>query len=307
MKWLPFFIGLLVFYSCQTITKKNKQPEVLVDSGRAEISGYKNSGDSVYWEEKGEWVLQSRKEFLLREPLRIFISDDSADAIDKMITAIIDTMRVISLPYVFSEKVISEYDSMHDRLSKDHVYKGGSYTIRLKADDFFDHSKRRLFINGLELLPGKDIDTSISWSGFPDDIGLDKGDFRIMKFANKEYLYLRGYIEKCNGIGCGYSYHILYDPVIRKAMIIDQFRICDFKLGVDPVTQSPVFMKMEDTELAPPNYAIDEEGKAYLFNRSGKIVPYTSSVKKQYYLKAYARDDNFDTLYVLDGVFPGLH
>ena len=87
-------------------------------------------------------------------------------------------------------------------------------------------------------------------------------------------------------------------------MAIAQFRLREFRIGYDKVNQAPVFMMMDDTELALPGYAFDQEGKAYIFNRAGKVVPAIDKKGKQYYLKAYARDRNYDTLYVLEGNFP---
>lgn len=306
MKWFLFLFVVIGIPACRT--KKNRvtaQPPVAIDSTIARsVSQTYSEPDSVYWERNGTGVMQSRKDFRAIKPVRIFISDSVASSYDKMMAAYVDTAKVISYHAPFTEEITHTDDAQQNPVTTQYIYRYGSYKVKVIEKETDDERTVKLFVNGKELKPGKDIDTSESWSGFSEDIHFDPSSFSVIRIPGKEYLYLRGELYKCNGIGCGFSYHLLYDPVIGKAVIVEQFRIQKFLIGYDNKSKSPVFMVMEDSELAPPGYAIDHEGRAFIFSRSGKVLPATGSNGKQYYVKGYGWDTYFDTIYVVEGHLP---
>lgn len=305
MKRLLFLLLVIYAAACQPKREHSRQsPPVITDSVIPPplVSSEDPPPDSLYWERDGEYIRQSRRDFLSIKPLYVFTGNDKEPAYYKMIAAMIDTTGIVVYQAKLSEKETGDDNDQQRPVIS--VYTYGSYKVKIIAQEREDERHVRLFINNKELKPGKDIDTTASWGGFEEAIELEPSSLRSIKIGGKEYLYFTGYIYKCNGIGCGISYHLLYDPVIEKAMLVDQFRIQRFLIGYDKKSRSPVFIKMEDTELAPGGYAFDYEGRAYVFSRSGKVLPATDKNNKPYYLKGYARDKSYDTIYIVEGNFP---
>lgn len=103
-------------------------------------------------------------------------------------------------------------------------------------------------------------------------------------------------------MGCGASYSLLYDPAIKKAMILQQFR-CDFIKGYDKKNNTPVFINMNAFHEQSDDYRCYlTSGKVYRFTQTGKVKPVRDKAGKQIEFTAYSK--NVDSaVHVIKGNF----
>lgn len=115
--------------------------------------------------------------------------------------------------------------------------------------------------------------TSLSDTGFINLIAIDPESCFLMKFGTKEYLLLNGYIEMCTGMACGVSFYLLYDPVIKNAMLLEQFR-CDLIAGYDRKQNTPILINMNSFHEQSDEYlCYITSGRVYRFTQAGKAKP----------------------------------
>jgi hypothetical protein len=182
------------------------------------------------------------------KPQAIFISNEKTNAFRKMIATAIDTTGVIVIPTLFSDTTIIKYDKDQNPVSSRQICKNNRFTIILFDQDFNSNKPRKLFINDRELRAGIEIDTTVSGTFYENNIEINGRDCALLQFGTKEYLLITGSIQNCTGTACGVSFYFLYDPVIKKAMLLQQFR-CEFIAGFDKRYNTPVFIDMiENTE-----------------------------------------------------------
>jgi len=237
------------------------------------------------------------------KPQAVFISDEKVNAFRKMIATAIDTTGVTVIPTLFSDTSIIKYDKDQNPVSSRQICKNNRFTIVLFDQDFNSYKPRKLFINGKELRAGIEIDTSISGTFYSDNIEINGGDCALMKFGTKEYLLITGSFQNCTGTACGISYYLLYDPVIKKAMLLQQFR-SEFIAGYDKRYNSLVFIDM--IENAGYNYLYQcfmFSGKIYRFEHSGKIKRMLNNTGEQFHFTAFSRQGD-DTISLIGGNLP---
>jgi len=245
--------------------------------------------------------VHKRDSFYAIKPITTFISDAKGDAYKKLIATIIDTNGVTRIPLKFTDTTISKFDRNNGPFCIRDIYKNNRFVVEVLSPDE-EHGPRRLFINGHELRAGIEIDTSISGSAYTDDIDFSLEEFALLKFGEKEYLFLAGNIYHCNGMGCGVVYYILYDPATRKAMLLKQFRT-EFITGYDKATHSPVFIDVGDEGWRFVNLykGFIYSGKAYRLDHTMKIKRALNNAGKQYHFTAYSRNGG-DTIVLIKGI-----
>ena len=248
-------------------------------------------------------LAHERDSFMAIKPLTIFHSDEKGDALDKMIAAMIDTTGFIKTPLLLSDTTIYKYAKNHDLISSRQICKNTQFVIEIRSREIEPYGPRRLYINGHELRPGIELDTSLSGSAYSDNIEMETSYCTLMKFGAKEYLQLTTSINRCNGMGCGVRYYILYDPILRKGMLLEQFR-SDFYTGYDKKTHSPVFIDLyQSWETQPYAGGIMFSGKIHRLNRSNHIQRMLDKTGKQFYFRAHSK--NFDdTITIFEGNLP---
>jgi hypothetical protein len=285
--------------------RPKKQPAVSVvknDTTRVALdtvipnTGWDPVKDSIH-------TKRQRDSFYAILPIKVFGTDEKGDAYKKMIAAMIDTGGISKTPLTFSDTSIYAYDKDQIPVKRRYIYRNKRFVVEVYDRNLY-YGPKELYINGRKLKAGREIDTSLSGTFYIDNIDLNPHEFAIFKFGNKEYLYLSGNIEKCNGSGCGVSYYILYDPVIRKGMLLQQFR-SEFIVGFDSKANTPVFLNMLE---GPSGYntmcdCFLYSASLYRFNRSGKIQAVKNNTGKQYYFDGYYKNES-DSIFLIEGNLP---
>ena len=242
-----------------------------------------------------------RDSFYAIRPVKVFSTDEKGEAYYKMIAAMIDTTGITKTPVAFSEKLISKKDKDGYPELRRRIYKNSHFLINVYYEQ--EYGSRRFYINGRELRPGREIDTSLSGTSYIDYLEIYADNFAMIKFGTKEYLFFSGGVEKCNGMGCGVGFYILYDPVIEKGMVLQQFR-SEFLIGFDRKNNTPLFIDMdESSRYYGPYGCFMYYGKVYRLNHSGKIQAVTNKSGQQYYFSGHSGNDS-DSILITDGNFP---
>ncbi|MFT3822911.1 MAG: hypothetical protein QM731_03285 [Chitinophagaceae bacterium] len=228
--------------------------------------------------------------FYAIKPRAVFRGDEKTDGFYSMVAALIDTVNVTKTPLSFSDTTIYTYNKKQQPVSRRDVYKSNRFVIELLDPDVEGGTAKQLFINGRKLRAGIEVDTSVSGASYTKMLGINADDCRLMKIGNKEYLFIAGEIDNCNGMGCGVRYYILYDPRIHKAMLLQQFR-ADFVVGYDGQYKTPVFFDLaSQDELNGYFQCFLSSGTLHRFDAAGKIKPVTDPMGKQYSFNAYSKD-----------------
>jgi hypothetical protein len=168
------------------------------------------------------WRQHQRDSFYAIQPQAVFITDKKSQALRKLIAAAIDTGGVTIRPIKFADTIINTYDKAGNPVSERHIYKSKRFTIEVTDRDLNEFAPNKIIVNGLELRPGIELDTTIYYyDEYFYHFTLYDDRCAIMKFGNKDYLFLTGGIGNCTGMACGVQFFILYDPVIRKAMVLE--------------------------------------------------------------------------------------
>lgn len=235
------------------------------------------------------------------KPVAVFVDDKQGNRFDKMVARIIDTNGVVTKKAVFTDTIIDTYSKEGAVVSERCIIKTKGYVVTFYYRNVMsDDRQLKIYINGRELKPGRDIDTIGSIFCF-DRISIAAEGCAVLRFGDKEYLLLVGEMWGCNGLACGLSYYMLYDPAIKKAMLLQQFR-SDFYYGYDAVAQTPVFIDMATNTDNPLCNNFLFAGKAYRFNRRGKIEPLLTKTGKQCFFDGY--NNLKDSVFVTKALFP---
>lgn len=248
--------------------------------------------DSLEWQHK----LDS---FYAIKPIITYTYDTNHEALDKLIADVIDTTGVNTTPLTFSDTIIEKWNKKGDLTYHRQLLKNSRFTVELV--DAGPNNQREIIINGYTLRKGPVLDTSVSGAEDTDYIEIQSGQCALLKFGAKEYLLLTAGLEKCNGIGCGVRFYILYDPVIKKAMILQQFRSA-FYAGFDKKNKTPVFIDMENYERNELYRCFLTAGNVYQFTHTGKVKPVLNKAGKQIEFTAWAKDPD-SPLHVIKGNF----
>lgn len=236
------------------------------------------------------------------KPIAVFVTDNKTKAFRKMVSRLIDTSNITITPLHFTETLRAG----KTRNSKQRIYTNARFTIKQLVPEFNSQLDRQLFINGHELRPGIEIDTTLSGSFYVNTFRFYEEEISIMKFGSREYLRIDGGLENCNGMGCGIAFYLLYDIALKKGMLLQQFRN-DFVVGYNQQRQTPLFINMGDD-----NTWFDGlcecwrlSGDVYRFTRTGNIQAATDAGGKQYAFEAFScAEEDGDTIKVVAGNLP---
>jgi hypothetical protein len=245
----------------------------------------------------------TRDSFYAIQPQAVFITDKKSQAFRKLIAAAIDTSGVTITPIQFSDTTIRTFDKEENLVSVRNIYKSNRFTVQVFDRNVEQFIPKKISVNGHELRAGIEIDTSLYYDKYFYHFDLSNEECAIIKFGNKDYLFLTGGIGNCNGMACGVNFYILYDPVIRKGMLLQQFR-SEFIAGYDKKTKTPLFVDMSGAnEYNDLLQCFMIEGKIYRLNGNCKAKPVTDKAGKQLYFTAYSKDDP-DTVKLIAGNLP---
>jgi hypothetical protein len=299
MKWLPFLLLVVIIASCNSSAKKEADQTVPPpDSLTAVMDSTTGIVNYNHKEDSARRKLE-RDSFYSIPVIRKFTGKDDNDAVNQVIASMIDTTGVTKTPVKFTGEWNRDYAKDSSPVNRYSVFTNASWKIKVTIDDKED--TRRIFINNRELKPGRDLDTTLADDWWITSFEIEEDGFYSMKFGNKNYLLITGYVHMCNGTGCGISYYLLYDPSNHKAMLLQQLR-SEFITGYDSKTKSPLFIDNESKGYDWDLKVFRCAGKAYRFNASGKIQKYTDGRGKQYFYNGYGSDAD-TTLRIFEGNF----
>ncbi|MBO9636120.1 MAG: hypothetical protein J7578_23655 [Chitinophagaceae bacterium] len=229
--------------------------------------------------------------FFSVKPVAVFISDKTGDGLQKLTASFIDTTGIILHPLVSQKKSVRQIDKDSLRYSYTWVKGQQRFNVQvIRPAEAIHDDPRKILINGKLLRPGLELDTSLVDSGYEAVILIDSAI--LMTFGSKEYLYLTGHVDDCNGIGCSLFYNILYDPAAHKGMIAQQFR-SDLTMGYDRENDQPVFIYNEGyNDMDNQLRAVLLSGKVYSWNAKDGVKPFLNRKKQQLQFEGYFKYDN---------------
>lgn len=292
----PFTILLLLaFMAC----KQKKQPAAVIVQPLTDTAVAPFNRMHSY--EDPNWIQHQQDSFYAIKPQAVFITDNKTEAFRKLIAAAIDTSGVTITPIQFSDTAIRTYDKEGNAVSERSIYKNKQFTVQVFDPNLEEFAPKKIYINGQELRAGIEMDTSVYYDEYFYHFDLYNDECAIMKFGNKDYLFLSGYISNCSGMACGVNFYILYDPVIRKAFLLQQFR-SEFIAGYDQKNKTPLFIDMSGSynELLQ---CFIRAGKVYRLNHNCKAKQVTNKAGKPLHFTAYSKVD-YDTVKLIAGNLP---
>jgi len=304
MKMLPFFMLIFSIFSCSR--KDNKQQEKvpaaidsiipLFDTSIVPSNPYDHDADSIY-------IQRQRDSFYSIKPEYVFTTTGNISSFDKLTAAAMDTSKAITVNHGFTLVESYTYNKDSMPLSKTATYSGRNYTIKVVTKDLEDYQQKQIFINDKRMIWGRDIDLSLTRSDISYAIALSPEDCKLIRFRGKEFLYLQGYIEKCNGKGCNVNYYLLYDPVLRKAIAVEQYMSRQLNVGKFGTNSQLGFLVFDNYDQNYLYQCFPVAAKAYLFSENGKIIPAKNKQGKQYYFDGYVIA-NPDSIRIIKANFP---
>lgn len=235
------------------------------------------------------------------KPIAVFTSTAKAEAYANLIYHFIDTTGVTQIPFNFSSQTIYTYNKNQEPVARTRIYRSKRFVIKIFSPSVSEYLPQKLYINGREMRAGIEIDTSLSGSFYIDNIDLNPEECKLMIFGNRELLFLHGGIEKCVGSSCGVNYYILFDPLLQKAVLLQQFR-STFVAGYDAKNKVPVIL-IQSNDLNFFYNIFIAAGKVYYLDRFGKIQSSVDNRNQQYYFNAYS-PDGIDTMILTEGNIP---
>jgi hypothetical protein len=234
--------------------------------------------------------------FYAIRPARKFAGKDNNESFAQMIAAMIDTTHVIRAAEKFTAEWLHDYGKDSTMINQRAIFTNESYEIKVTTSD--KERIRRIFINGRELIPGKNLDVSLADEWWNISLEVSPDEFKTIKIGGKAYLLIKGDVYMSTG---GRIYYLLYDRSIHSGILIEQSNT-DFIAGYDKKIQSPVFVRTERARYESSLKAFMLEGRCYRLDASGKVKKYTDLKGKQYYYNGYGTGRD-DTLRVIDGHF----
>lgn len=222
---------------------------------------------------------------------------------ENLIARFIDTTAIKKIRLVFSDTVINTLNKKDDLLSTREINRNKRFTIEIRQAFPNEYNPRKLYINGKQLRPGIELDTSHAGDFFFHTLEINSGESCLLQMGNKEYLLLKGFVHNCNGIACSVNYSILYDPVSGKAMLDEQY-MTPLCLGFDKKTSSPVFIDHNRDLEYLSNCDLDQfSGKVYRWDPQNGIRPLLNKERRQLQFEGYHRSDK-DSFMLTSAVFP---
>lgn len=291
---------------CLLACGQQKQPALPVGDNDTALAAIDSAFDSYTDEERRADSLQHvrvRDSFYAIKPMFVFRTDAAGDCFDKLIAAYIDTNSVTWKPLALTDTVITTRDKEENILSKRQICKNKRFVVEVFGPGEQNYVPRKLIINGLELRPGKELDTTHAGMWWNHFLIINNENAHLLKYGSKEYLFLSGHMENCNGNACGVAFYILYDPLIKKAMLLEQLRT-DFNTGYDKKNNTPVFIVAEEGSGFNDEFnCYIYSAKVYRFDNRGKVKAIVDKSGKPLYYKGYYKAEG-DSIVLLEGNSP---
>ena len=299
MKWFLFFI-LMGFCSChgneqnKNIAAAAKVDSIIptIDTAIVRYSEYDRVSDSIT-------RLKLRDSFYAIKPIYTFITNRAGESFNQLVGSLIDTSPIKVIQADFKSRSIIRYDKNQEPISEETIINAGNYKIILLDTSWKNGFPKRLYINGKELRPGIEIDTTNCFDEyFICHLQFDEEKCYLFKFKEKTFLYLEGYVENCNGNGCGVSYHLIYDPSIQKAVAVQQYRRYNkFVLGGVANVDDLCFLSFADGIYNELFTEFPSSAKLFAFSKKGKVISAKDKQGNQYYCDGYFID-NSDSIFI---------
>lgn len=247
--------------------------------------------------------------FFSLPPLRFFTGDASQPPWLQLMAEFIDTSSVIRSREKFAEDVQYRYDKENSPVWRNMIVRHPDFSVEIidTAYNSAETKSLQIRINGKQQRFGKEMDTSLCWDALVYSFYPDAENCRVLKAGSKRFLYLRGIVDKCNGMACGVSFHIIYDPVSNRSVAFHQFRYEDLHVAYDPSTHDLIFCCIRDQQYDEFKGIMPFEGEFYRFTSNGKLLPLKNKKGEQLRFYAYQRLGDFygngknDTLVLLEG------
>lgn len=300
MKLIPILFMVIVVMACEH-KKQPPVPGTVIDSVQVDTTflPYYSEADHIRDSLETKRLVDS---LYSMKPIAIFRPQGDKEALDALLANFIDTSGVVRTPIAFTDTTIYKYNKKEEPIVERRISRSKRFVIEI-AYSYEDYGVRAFLINGHKLRAGMEVDTSLSGSFYAETIGLNSSESCLMKFGNREYLFLSGGIDRCNGTGCGVCFYLLYDLNSRKATLLQQYR-SEFFVGYDKKSNGPVFFDMGEN--GPPNHLFGcffFSGKAYRLDNANRIKPFTGKDGKQVEFDAYSKD-GVDSLVLTSATFP---
>lgn len=240
-------------------------------------------------------ILHLRDSFYAQAPLLRFGNEKESDALLQLADWCTDTLPVRRTPLQFTEKEETGYNKAQDPTQIKYTYRNPRYTVTLTDTHPYEYSLRQLTVNGNRLRPGIELDTALIGKEWLSHIALDASSFTAIEINKRPWLLMEGGIEKCNGIGCGTRYFILYNPLQNRGVVVRQFRMALLIVGFNKTNQRPELVAMEDADF---NYLLQHEncsGALYTINQQGKLQAVKDKYGKPKSFEGYYPMNEWDT------------
>jgi hypothetical protein len=267
----PLYAILLVVSACRPTAK---DPAALlpvydtaivpaVDSGIVAVP-YDRVADSLR-------TVHLRDSFYARPTVKRFVTDVQGNALLKLAAWCTDTLPVHRTTLVFTEKEDRLYNKEQLPIQIKYTYRHPAYTITLTNNRPDEYHTRNITINGKPVRPGIELDVSLMGEEWIQHLSLDNTGFTELTIGGQKWLLLEGGIEKCNGIGCGVRYFILYDPLQKRGVAVQQFRMEFLIIGYNKISKQPELVVMDDADYNAFLQLKNCSGTLYTITPSGKI------------------------------------
>lgn len=236
-----------------------------------------------------------RDSFYAQAPVVRFADEKGNDALLQLAAWCTDTLPVRSTALQFSEKEDQQFNKVQVPTQINYTYRNPRYTVTLTDNHPEEYALRELAVNGKRLRPGIELDTSLIGQEWLSHLSLDASSFAAIEINRQPWLLMEGGIEKCNGMGCGVRYFILYNPLQNRGIALRQFRMQRLVLGFDKVNQQPMVVAMDDADF---NYLLQYEncsGALYAINQQGRLQAAKDKHGKPKRFEGYYPMNSWDT------------
>jgi hypothetical protein len=212
-----------------------------------------------------------RDSFYAHPVVKRFVTDVQGNALLKLAAWCTDTLPVHRTTLVFTEKEDRLYNKEQLPVQIKYTYRHPAYTITLTNNRPDEYHTRNITINGKPVRPGIELDVSLMDGDWINNLSLDRYSFTSLNIGGQNWLLLEGGIEKCNGIGCGVRYFILYDPLLKRGVAVQQFRMAFLIIGYNKTSKRPELVIMDDADYNAWMQLLNCSGTLYTITPQAKI------------------------------------
>ena len=223
-------------------------------------------------------ILHLRDSFYAQPPVLRFADEKESDGLLKLAAWCTDTLPVRRMSLSFTEKEDRTYNAAQEPTQIKYIYRHPLYTVILTDNHPDMYAPRQLAVNGRPLRLGIELDTTLVGNEWLSHLSLDANDFSAIQINRSPWLLLEGGIEKCNGLGCGIRYYILYNPQQNRGIVLRQFRMARLIIGFDKAKGQPTVVVMDDADFNELFQYENCSGALYTITLHGRI----QAVKDRY-------------------------